>query len=195
MCALVGVAIPMQLLNISRFSPAVRFSVCALLAAFMVIPVKGLVVAGYVWGLIGDPSIATIALMSLVCIKQLTGREVCDDRNVGALLLLVLAGGAMLYPLALGLSPYDPYALGFGSWMLYSALLAVALAAWWLQLPLVVAWIVASALAYTFGMFESTNLWNYLLDPIAVLIAIGWTAVKLIQSLGRAAFKRERAIA
>ena len=195
MCALVAIAIPMQLLNIARFSLAVRLSVFAILAALMVIPVNGLIIAGYVWGLIGDPSIATIALMSLVCIKQLTRREVCDDRDVSALLFLVLAGGAMLYPLALGLSPYDPYALGFGSWILYSALFAVAVAAWWLQLHLVVAWIVASTLAYTFGLFESTNLWNYLLDPIAVLIAIGWTAFKLIERLRGAAFKRERAIA
>ena len=194
-CALVAIAVPMQLLNIARFPLAVRVIIFALLAAVMAIPVDGMMIAGYVWGLIGDPSIATIALMSLVCIKQLTRHDVCDDRNVTSLLFLVLIGGVFLYPLALGLSPYDPYALGFGSWALYAALLAVALAGWWMQLPLVVWWIVASALAYSLGLFESTNLWNYLLDPIAVLIAIGWTAVRLFQGLRAGAFRRERATA
>lgn len=193
--ALVAVAISIQLLNIARFPVAARVGVIALLSLAMVIPVNGVLIAGYVWGLIGDPSIATIALMSLVVIKQVTRRDVSDDRNVSALLFLVLVGSGVLYPLALGLSPYDPYALGFGSWIMYFGLFGLAIVAWLKQLHLVVCWIIASVLSYTFGLFESTNLWNYLLDPIVAVIAIGWAVMKLIERLRKPNLGHERAIA
>lgn len=195
MCGLVAIGVLLQLLNAARFPVPARWTVFVVLAIAMAVPVDGVVIAGYVRGVIGDPSIATIAMMSLVCIKQLTRRDICDDRDASAFLRVVVVAGIVLYPMTLGLSPIDPYAMGFGSWTLYAVLFAIALAAWRMRFNLVVWWIVASVLAFSLGLFESTNLWNYLLDPIAVIIAIAWTAAEAFKWLRQTLGGRKEVIA
>lgn len=194
LCAVVSCAVAMQLLSVSRFKPAVRLTVLALLMLLTLTPVDGLIVAGYVRGLIGDPSFATVLMMAMAAIRQLTRHRTFDERNISALLLSLLVGGCVLYPLALGLGMYDPYALGYGSWAFYIVLLAVALTAWGLSLHLVVIWIVVAVAAYTTNLLESTNLWDYLIDPIAFVIALGWGVLKLVIRL-RDSLHAEKALA
>jgi hypothetical protein len=191
LCALVSCAIAMQLLNVARLSPPVRLAVFACLMLLVLTPVEGLIIAGYVRGLIGDPSLATVLMMAMAIIRQMTGHRTFDERNIAALLLSLLGTGFLFYPLALGLGSYDPYALGYGSWGFYFALLAVALTTWWLSLHLVVIWIVGAVAAYTLKLLESTNLWDYLIDPLAFVIALGWGALKLVMlSRGRPHLER-----
>jgi hypothetical protein len=51
-------------------------------------------------------------------------------------------------------------------------LLCVTLAAWWARQYAVVFIVVAAALAYLAGAYESRNLWDYLIDPLVSVYAL-----------------------
>jgi hypothetical protein len=91
---------------------------------------------------------------------------------VDALLWLAAAAGMFLYPFALGWTPFDPYALGYGSVAFITALFLVTLAAWRAGLKLVVLVVLLAALSFLGGAYESRNLWDYLVDPLVTLYAL-----------------------
>jgi len=127
----------------------------------------------------GDLSAATLALAACALASGLAGRQLLALRETHALFWVVAAAGLFLYPLALGWTPFDPYALGYGSIAMVTALLVVALAAWRAGLKLVVIVVLAGSLAYLAGLYESRNLWDYLIDPAsafyaAARLSAGW---------------------
>lgn len=173
-CAFVAAAALLAMLPITRRPPVVQAGAALACIALMLIPIDGLIIAGYVRGVIGDPSVTTMILFWCLMTRRLTGREIFDERNLVATMGLVLFGAVFLYPMAMGFGPWDPYALGFASWPFILTLLLIALLAWWRYLYLPLLCIVLGMVAFAVGLFEATNLWNYLIDPIAVMLAAGW---------------------
>ena len=107
-----------------------------------------------------------------------------------ALLAFVSAAALALYPMALGVGMLDPYRLGYGSPWLVGGLGAAALAAWFGRLEPLATCLALATLAWTLRWYESTNLWDYLLDPLVsgyalVTFAIG--GVKRLMNLIRGA--------
>jgi hypothetical protein len=72
----------------------------------------------------------------------------------------------------------DPYAWGYGSIALLLAVIATALLALLLGSNRIAIILALAILAWAAGWHESTNLWDYILDPFLGLWAIG----SLIQS-------------
>jgi len=73
----------------------------------------------------------------------------------------------------LGAGLFDPYRLGYGSQWLVGVLLVIALAAYIRRLTLVALCLALAVLAWVAGWYESTNLWDCLLDPLLAMYAIG----------------------
>ena len=94
-------------------------------------------------------------------------------REWRALFGAVAVAALLLYPFALGFTPFDPYALGYGSIVYVTALLLATLGAWRAGLNLPVLVVVIAAAAYLAGAYESRNLWDYLVDPLAA-----WTGAQ-----------------
>ena len=67
---------------------------------------------------------------------------------------------------------FDPYRLGFGDLWLISGLLFLALAAWAWQCMLIALSLSLAVLAWSIGWYESSNLWDYLLDPWISIYAL-----------------------
>ena len=114
-----------------------------------------------------------LALASSALLARLTGRTPVERRELIALFCLAAAAALFLYPFALGWTPFDPYALGYGSIAFLTALLVATLAAWRAGLKLVVLVVLAGSLAFLAGAYESRNLWDYLIDPLAAVYALG----------------------
>jgi hypothetical protein len=190
-CGLLCVAVAAALLRFHLLPVRVRYVLVIAAVVVVLAPVGDLSIAGAVRGVTGDPSASTLALAAGAILAQLTGRTPFERRERNALLWLVAGAALFLYPFALGWTAFDPYALGYGSAAFVTALLAVTLAAWRMGLKLVVLVVLAGALACLGGVYESRNLWDYLIDPLAAGYAIAsllWTGARKLVSQ-----RRERA--
>ena len=130
--------------------------------------------AGYVRGIVGDLSLVfTLLLWSSV---MLPSRPVPVSFKFSVVLISL-----MFYPLALGLGMLDPYAWGYGSLGMLVVVLLIALVFGLLGWTKGV-WIIALAIiAWAGHWHESTNLWDYVLDP---LLAI-WAVTALVNVMHR----------
>ena len=124
--------------------------------------------SGYVRGVTGELSVVTMLLLwgSILPTAKKT--------PLGFKVPLAVIAIAF-YPLALGFGMVDPYAWGYGSIALLIAVILFAIGcglAGWMK----GVWIISFAImAWAAHWHESTNLWDYLLDPflaIWVLLAI-----------------------
>ncbi len=171
-CGLLGLAAVATVIRLRRLPVRVRCAVMLAAALAVFVPIGELSIAAYVRGVTGDLSAATLVLAGAACFTQVTGRALIGHRDKRALRWLLALAAAFLYPFALGWTRFDPYALGYGSIEFATALLVVTLAAWRAKLDLVVLVVVAAALAYLAGAYESRNLWDYLIDPLVSAYAL-----------------------
>ena len=159
------------------FSFPVKWFMVALVANIFFWPLglgMELPLAAYVRAVTGDLSIVlTLLLWSSVLLPS-------RRAPIGFKLAIVLVS-LMFYPLALGLGMIDPYAWGYSSLGLFIGVLVFALVcgiAGWTK----GVWIIALAvLAWAGHWHESTNLWDYVLDP---LLAI-WAVIALANTMQR----------
>ena len=130
--------------------------------------------AAYVRGIVGDLSVVlTLLLWSSV---MLPSRPIPISFTFAVSLIALI-----FYPLALGLGMFDPYAWGYGSLGMLIVVLLFALVFALLGWTKGV-WIMALAIiAWAGHWHESTNLWDYVLDP---LLAI-WAVSALVNVLHR----------
>jgi len=161
---------------------------CAVAIAVM-LPIGELPPAAYVRGVTGDLSVTSLVLLLLAMARALYvppsskeskapaafQRTLAWGKNhgEGTLLLLVVIAALALYPLALGIGAKDPYRLGYGDPWFLLVLLAIALAAISRRLPVVALVVPLAVLAWGVGWYESTNLWDYLLDPLVAIYGVG----------------------
>jgi len=175
-CGLLGLAMILAVLRVERFSrPRVRIAIALAAVLALSVPLGDLSAAAYVRSVIGDPSVSTLFLAGSACVARLSGRVLIGRRDRRALFWLLAGAAAFLYPFALGLTWFDPYALGYASLPFVTALLLIALAAWRAGLNAVVLIVLVAAFAYLGGLYESRNLWDYLLDPLGC----GYALVRL----------------
>ena len=142
-----------------------------LLAASMA-PVAGLPLIAQVRAVPGDPSVPTIVLAAAVCWARLGAATRVTEASRIALAALTVIGALLLYPFALGATLFDPYRLGYGSALLVGAVLAIALAAALTGRTLITVSLAFGVLGWTAGVYGSTNLFDYLLDPMLVVWAV-----------------------
>ncbi len=156
-----------------------RIALAAMVAAVAWIPVDGLPLAAYVRGMIGDLSIPSLVLILIAMQRSLHGRTHHAGQNVpftvrrerrttGGMFVwlgLIVVAAAVLYPMALGAGCYDPYRLGYGNPWFLGVLMAVSFLAYFRRLWLPACIFPLAVLAWALGWYESTNLWDYLLDP------------------------------
>ncbi len=168
-----------------RLTMRTRLALVAGLALALLWPIGGLSAAGHVRGVSGDLSITSMVLLTLALGGYVRGQHIVAAPEVRRVLAAALLAGAGLYPLALGLGSFDPYALGYGSEAFAGALLVVALVAWYARARLLVGCIVLAVAGYLLGVLESDNLWDYLLDAALVLYALVHFVARMVAAARR----------
>lgn len=172
--ALVLAAIVSKLPGLSRLERSARGTLMSAVLVFAFVPLGELPLAAYLRGVFGDLSMASLLLLGLYLVR-FTGGGAPLPLAAGrhALLILLAATAVVFYPMALGWGSFDPYRLGYGSYGLLACLLPIAI---WGALRghvLVAAPIALAVAAWSAGWYDSTNLWDYLLDPLVSVYAIG----------------------
>jgi hypothetical protein len=150
-----------------------RLLILALLAAGLLqIPISGFSIAQWVRGISADFSIPWIGLLAIAAWEHEFRRKVF---STGAWIVTWVFGalaGIALYPLALGVSSFDPYEWGwsFSALFVISAVLTTFLI--WNQNRFGVLLLLA-VVAYQLRGLESANYWDYLVDPVYCLVSVG----------------------
>ena len=151
-------------------------------------------VLSYIRGISSDLSITLVALACLGARQRLLGHAARHSQERAAVLKAVSVAALFLYPLALGWGDWDAYRPGWGEPGMWAILLFLSLLAWARGLRLLPALVGLSLLAWTAGALESTNLWDYLMDPWLSIFAIGHSVrlgiQKILKWLGRESPRR-----
>lgn len=167
---LIAVAV-LQLPRIQRLPSRYLALLSAATLVLSLIPFGTLPAAAYVRGIVGDLSIPTLVLMLTALLRH--HYVVVADRQLRHLYLVLAVAAVCLYPLALGVGLYDPYRLGYNDMMFIATVLLFAIAALLIREDLVALCLTLATLAWSLGWYESTNLWDYLIDPLVAVYAIG----------------------
>ncbi|MBI5891199.1 MAG: hypothetical protein HZB47_11065 [Nitrosomonadales bacterium] len=158
--------------RIQAFPPRQRAAILAAAVVLASIPLWGLSLSGFMRGISGDLSIATLLVLALALARTLSGCALIEEANRLRVLRAIAVAAVVFYPFALGFTAFDPYRLGYGNLWFLLALLGFTL---WstLRYSMLLALVIALAVAaWSAGWYESTNLWDYLLDPWLAIYAI-----------------------
>lgn len=155
--------------RLKRIHVGLLMSVTAVIVS---VPIGALPPAAYLRGYSGDLSITTNVLLVMAIFSHLSGRRPVDERQKIAINGLIAVTALVFYPLAMRFGPFDPYRLGYGSLWFLTGLLMLALGAWAVRFYLISICIALSVVAHSVAWSESTNLWDYLLDPLVSIFAL-----------------------
>lgn len=129
--------------------------------------------AAYVRGMVGDLSIVTSLLLWSALLPN---HQATPTPIKWWIVILAIA----FYPFALGVNMFDPYAWGYGSIVFLIGVLFFALIcgfAGWMK----GVWIIGVAIiTWSLRLHESSNLWDYLLDPALAIWALfaAWNEIR-----------------
>jgi len=155
--------------RLKRIHIGLLMSVTAIIVA---VPIGALPLAAYIRSCFGDLSITTNVLLVMAIFSNLSGRRPVDEKQKFVINGLIAVTALVFYPLALGIGPFDPYRLGYGSLGFLTGLFMLALCFWAVRFYLISICIALSVVTHAMAWYESTNLWDYLLDPLVSIYAL-----------------------
>lgn len=167
--ALVLTAFTLLLVKSIR-SKGARAAIALLVLVVSVLPYPwGL--ASWVLGYLSSLSITTGLLALAIIINQFIALPALPAKplRISACLLVLFA--IFFYPTSLGFTPLDPFSWGYGNKGLSFALLALGLLAVMLRQFVIACVLLVAQLAWLAGIMQSDNLFDYLFDPMLVIIA------------------------
>ncbi len=139
-------------------------------ACITMIPVGGLPLARWLISFNANFSIPLTAILFSKVLEPFFGGRLLDEKALLACWVFSITAGVILFPMALGLSRFDPYPAGWG----FSCLFVLAFAVTVVLLAMknrFAGVLIAAILAYNLRLLESTNLWDYLIDPFLVIVS------------------------
>jgi hypothetical protein len=163
-------------------SPRSRLGAALAVVILAAAPLGSLSGLAYLRGVFGELSVTTMALLVLALMRNFSIRAGMPEGERSLLLAAIGFVALVFYPPALGLGPFDPYAAGFGSPLMLGALLAAFVAAWFRGMFWIATSIVLGVAGWLGGILESSNLWDYLLDPLIAVYAWGSVVARFISS-------------
>lgn len=133
----------------------------------------GLPLLAFVRGILSDLSVTSVFLAVLVIAQRMGVAVPIPRHEKRGVYAAVALAAVVLYPTALGWGDWDAYRLGWGSagWVMGLSLLSLLCFFRGLRLlPLLIS---AALIAWSFGVLESGNLWDYMIDPWIACVSIG----------------------
>lgn len=152
-----------------------RVAVAVLVAAALAIsiPVADTSLIAALRGLFAGLSVATVVVLAALFAARVRCGGVFARGERGLIALLAAVTGVLFYPPVLGLGPVDPYAWGYGGLILPLLAGAAALLAWMAGVRVLALALVLALPAWRLHLLASPNLWDYLIDPMLALGALG----------------------
>ena len=150
----------------------------ALALGVLMFPVQGLPLARWLAGVVDHWSIPLLALLATAVAQKFLGIELLRRADQQAAWVFGAVAGVALYPLALGLGPFDPYSLGWHFGPLFAVAGMVAVILHWRRNRFGIVLLLAVA-AWASRLPESGNYWDCLLDPVYFFASLGVLAAQI----------------
>lgn len=152
--------------------------------AVALVPISGLPIAAHLRGLWGDPSVITALLLLAYVLWPVRLPHAPKLPFVKWIAIFVFVPLYLRLFVGSDVFPIDLYSIGWRPWGVLSVIVAIAFIGW-RRLDLRWVRLVAFALiAYGLGVMESTNIFDYLLDPG---LAIGLVVAAIVTRKSRLA--------
>jgi len=186
-----GVAIA-ALVRLAVRRPIPRWLPVAL-GCMSAVPVAGMPVGRWLHGLGQTFSIPFLVVLVDLVAAPFLSRPWLNPAARWAAVWWGAGASLLLYPAALGLSRFDPYALGWSEPGVAAAVasMGAGLALAGNRFGLV---LLAAGIAWRVGLFESDNAWDFVVDPIYGVTALGNLLLTAARSAWRRAWPSARAI-
>ena len=169
------------LTGIATMKPAARIGaglIGLILAACVTISGRSLF--DWLVSAIERPSAPGLLLMIVFAISAATGRRYQSVPQFRFGTAVLMLAGFVLYPAAIGFLNYDTYILGYSGYLLPLLLAAILGYAIYRRYVLVALALNVAILGFLLSAGRSLNLWDYVIDPVAWLLAIGsWAAIAI----------------
>jgi hypothetical protein len=140
------------------------------------VPIHGFSIGDWVLGLSADFSIPFMGLLGVAVWECEFQRKVFTKPNWTAAWIFGVVAGLGLYPFALGWGSFDPYGWGWSFSPLFAIAGVMTAVLLWKQNRFGILLLLAAA-ACQLHLLESSNYWDYLLDPVYCLtsiVGLGW---------------------
>jgi hypothetical protein len=145
------------------------------------LPIAGHTLHDYLYGWFGNCSIITLIVLASIRIHRSLGLSVAHKQDIPALSLLTLITALCFYPAALGYTEIDPYAWGYNIHWFKALIMGLSLLFTVSHLYLSGMALMLALLAYELRLLESSNLWDYLIDPVYALVILLFICLRVLQ--------------
>jgi len=165
----------LRFLILFNLKKAIVYVLLLLFFLLTFISIDGNSINQYFRGIFNDLSISTLILVTYYLFTYQNPPIQTDS-----ILRIIALSGLVFYPLALGLSPIDPYAWGyFNNIHAYTApilflltLFSLLTYAFYKKDLMTLICLLGASLAFQLNILESRNLWDYLLDPVIFIFSL-----------------------
>jgi hypothetical protein len=179
---LLSLALATVLLPLNRLPPAWRLAMLVVIAALVLLPVSNYPGWYYVRSIFGDPSVTALLFYIALLLQQYFSLPLYRPTEWVVLRWLLIAMTALLYPFALGLTMFDSYSLGYSNPWLLAPVFIISLFCWLRSYYFLALIITAAVVAHSLQLLESRNLWDYLIDPLFLLVMLlSWLRPSLLK--------------
>lgn len=153
------------------FAPSLPRFVPIAIGCLVLVPIDGMPVGRWLHGLGQTFSVPFLVVLLDIVAAPFRARPLLDARARKTAAWWGAGAAVLLYPAALGLGRFDPYVLG---WSVpgVAALAAACGTALALAGNAFGAVLLAAGAAWHLGLLESTNAWDFLVDPVYGIAAI-----------------------
>ena len=153
-------------------SPGILFfAIGVFVAGMLLLPIRGFSLLVWSASLMGGVSIPLVGLLLVLIMEKFFSCTLFSAWEWRTTWIFGMLSSLILYPAALGLGPIDPYCWGWGNnlFLIVIAILTFFLLVTKNRFAIL---ILLALAAFDFQLQETTNLWDYLIDPIYAVLAL-----------------------
>jgi hypothetical protein len=153
-------------------SPGILFfAIGVFVAGMLLLPIRGFSLLVWSASLMGGVSIPLVGLLLVLIMEKFFSCTLFSAWEWRTTWIFGMLSSLILYPAALGLGPIDPYCWGWGNNLF---LIVIAIFTFFLLVTKnrFAILILLALAAFDFQLQETTNLWDYLIDPIYAVLAL-----------------------
>lgn len=152
------------------------------------IPMIGCSIYEFFRGIYSDPSITSVVFLFVLMLQRAADIRLFQTNELFIASTALLLVATVFYPMSLGATATDLYAFGYHEKWFKGLVLGISLLCAVNYFYVTALTIALAVLAFELRFLESTNLWDYLIDPIITLVIL----ITGINYLVKNSFGKER---